>query len=271
MSTILEKIVARKKEDISRKQVSITLNTLEKNLHLNASCFSLKKALEEKTGIGIIAEFKRRSPSKGIINKYADVIQTTSGYIKSGASALSILTDEYFFGGSMDDFKKARKANNCPILRKDFIISEYEIMESKSIGADVILLIAAILKPEETLKLASLAKDLGMEVLLEIHKKEELDRINEFVDVVGVNNRNLNDFSVSIDRSLELYDLIPSSFPKISESGINSPETLITLKEKGFNGFLIGEKFMAAEHPEKAFADFINELNQAEKKHEIKN
>ncbi len=260
MCTILEKIVARKKEEVALRQLSVPHSSLEKNIAFDRPVFSLKKSLTDPQKCGIIAEFKRKSPSKGDINVAAEVGQTTTGYIQSGASALSILTDESFFGGSMEDFKTARRLNNCPILRKDFIISEYQVTEAWSIGADVILLIAAILTPALALALAKLAKEMEMEVLLEIHNKEELNRLNQHIDIVGVNNRNLNDFSVSINRSIELFDLIPSEFIKISESGIDSPEALLTLKDKGYQGFLMAEKFMATDRPEIACADFIRKV-----------
>lgn len=266
MKNILQIIVSHKKEEVFQKEKLNPIEILKEQIHFNRKSISLKSALQETGKNGIIAEFKRKSPSKGIINSEADVVKTTQGYINSGASALSVLTDELFFGGNKNDLLQARSANNCPILRKDFIINEYQVYESKAMGADVILLIAAILSSLQTRELAALAKRLDLEVLLEIHVKEELDRLNEFVDIVGVNNRNLNFFTVSINQSLQLFSSIPEAYLKISESGIDSANDILILKQKGFQGFLIGEKFMRAHKPEEACKDFIDSLNKEQSK-----
>ena len=211
--------------------------------------------------VGITAEFKRKSPSKGMINQYAPVEQTTIGYMQAGSSALSVLTDEEFFGGKNKDLLEARKFNYCPILRKDFVIDEYQITEARSIGADVVLLIASILEVEQIHHLAGFAKKLGLEVLLEVREKEDLEKLlTDDIDIVGVNNRDLKDFKVNIERSIELSGLIPERFIKISESGINSPEDYHQLKEAGYKGFLIGEQFMKAGRPERACARFIKQI-----------
>ena len=264
MTNILKDIVDKKVEEVLHRKETIPIKELEKR-NMDREAFSLRERLLTSNEIGIIAEFKRKSPSKGILNNSATVEKTTTGYVEAGAIALSILTDTDFFGGSLEDLAAARIHNDCPILRKDFIIDEYQIIESKSSSADVILLIAAILTPSNLKKLAAFAKQNGLEVLLEIHTKEELDHLNEFVDIVGVNNRNLNDFTVSIDRSLELYDLISDQFIKISESGIDSPQKLLLLKEKGFKGFLMGERFMHNEYPERACRDFIENVDSINK------
>ena len=209
---------------------------------------------------GVIAEFKRKSPSKGIINATADAAETTLAYNNAGASALSVLTDEQFFGGSNENLLKARRVNEIPVLRKDFIIDEFQIVEAKSIGADIILLIASNLEIKQCLTLAKFAKNLGLNVLLEVHNKEELKFINEFVDAVGVNNRNLNTFTVDVNTSLNLVKDIPNDFLKISESGIYKPETIKMLKSAGFQGFLIGENFMREANPGEACKKFIEEL-----------
>jgi indole-3-glycerol phosphate synthase len=212
---------------------------------------------------GIIAEFKRKSPSKGMINGSASVEQVSIGYMQAGASALSILTDKEYFGGSNEDLKVVRKYNFCPILRKDFVVDEYQIIEAKSIGADCVLLIAAALDPGKLKFLAAFAKSLGLEVLLEVHDGEELDRcLNDHVDLVGINNRNLKTFEVSLDTSLNLINKIPSNFVKISESGISDPNTMIELKKAGFDGFLIGENFMKSARPEQAAYNFIKEYRK---------
>ena len=212
--------------------------------------------------IGIIAEYKRKSPSKGIINDKSRVEDVATGYVSAGASALSILTDTEFFGGKNEDLIAARKINQCPILRKDFIIDEYQIIEAKSIGADVILLLKNILTAQQIKEFATTAKWLGMEVLLEVRDKSELNSINVLIDCIGVNNRNLKDFSVNSNHSLELVDFIPKDFIKISESGIDSAKTIHDLRSAGFKGFLIGETFMKNDSPETACVNFIKEVRE---------
>jgi indole-3-glycerol phosphate synthase len=202
------------------------------------------------------------SPSKGMINEFADVEKVTIGYMQAGASALSILTDEKYFGGSSKDLITARKFNFCPILRKDFIIDEYQIIEAKSIGADAILLIASVLSIKDVLQLSDFAKSLGLEVLLELHDESELDRITQHIDLVGTNSRNLKDFSVDINQSIILAGKIPNSFVKVAESGIGDTNTMLYLKKNGFNGFLIGEKFMQSTRPELACRDFITDYKK---------
>ena len=258
---ILDKIIAHKKEEVEKRKLLCPVKELEKSVYFTTPCVSLKQSLLDESKSGIIAEFKRKSPSKGIINKYASVEQTTAGYVKAGASALSILTDTEFFGGRNEDVTIARRLNSSPILRKDFMIDEYQIIEAKSIGADVILLLANVLSPNEIRSFAQIAKSLSMQVLLEIREKEELNSICHEVDAVGVNNRNLKDFSVNVNQSFELSDLIPNEFIKISESGIDSAKIIHDLKNAGFKGFLIGETFMKHKQPEIACAEFINNLS----------
>ncbi|MEL6867565.1 MAG: indole-3-glycerol phosphate synthase TrpC, partial [Bacteroidota bacterium] len=221
---ILTKIVAHKKEEIARRKALYPIPLLEQSIYFNTPAVSLKTYICRKDKSGIIAEFKRRSPSKGNINPYAKVEEVSIAYMQAGASALSVLTDEQFFGGRNEDLTEARKFNFCPILRKEFIIDEYQLVEARSIGADAVLLIAECLDKASVKALAKEAKRLGMEVLLEVHSLEQLDKLNEFVDIVGVNNRNLKDFTVSINNSLELAKAIPSDFVRISESGISDPE-----------------------------------------------
>lgn len=257
MKNILPQIVAHKKEEVKQRKQLTPVSILETSSLFASPVRSIKASLDSKNSQGIIAEFKRQSPSKGVINAKASVEETVAAYVNAGASAISVLTDEKFFGGSFHDFAAARAKIDAPMLRKDFIIDEYQVVETKSIGADVILLIAAILTPAETLSLARIAKQLGLEVLLEIHDASELDRINDFIDVVGVNNRNLDTFSVSLSTSLELAKAIPQRFIKISESGIDSPEQLLMLREHGYRGFLIGERFMKENDPGAAFETFI--------------
>lgn len=256
---ILDTIIAYKKSEVRKRKSDTSVAVLEKSKLFSKPALSLKQFLEDKTITGIIAEFKRRSPSKDSINVQADVVAVTSAYTKNGASGLSVLTDSEFFGGSSDDLLKAR-VNKIPILRKDFIIDEYQVIETKSIGADVILLIADVLSQNVVRRLASFAKNIGLEVLLEIHSDKELDHICNEVDMVGVNNRNLKTFEVDINTSLQLINKIPTGKPAIAESGISDVQTIVTLRKAGFKGFLIGEAFMKEVDPGKAFADFTAAL-----------
>jgi indole-3-glycerol phosphate synthase len=260
---ILDKIIAQKHIEVAEKSSLVPVKLLEKSIFFEGDVVSMKKYVTDPEKSGIISEFKRKSPSKGLINGSVSVEAVSIGYMQAGASALSILTDTDFFGGSNADLKDARKFNFCPILRKDFVIDEYQILESKSIGADCILLIAAALEPERLKELAAFAKSVGLEVLMEVHDGEELERsLCDDLDLVGVNNRNLKTFDVSLQTSLDLVDKIPSEFVKISESGISDPATLITLKKAGFDGFLIGENFMKSSRPEQAAYNFIKEYKR---------
>jgi len=258
---ILDKIVARKKEEVASAKAKTSIVQLEQKIAFGRETYSLKSFLTDPTKTGIIAEFKRKSPSKGIINDKVTVEEVTTGYAAAGASALSVLTDHDFFMGHEDDLIAAREVTEIPILRKDFMVDEYQIIEAKALGADIILLIAACLTPDEILGFAKLAKSLGLSTLLEVHNREELDQsLNPFLDVVGVNNRNLKDFTVSIDTSLSLAEIIPREFLKISESAISNPETIRLLKSVGYNGFLIGENFMRTANPGRAMMDFVKEI-----------
>ncbi|GMQ27142.1 indole-3-glycerol phosphate synthase TrpC [Algoriphagus sp. oki45] len=260
---ILEKIIADKYKEVDEKKSLIPVKLLEKSIYFSGPVVSMKKYVSHPEKSGIIAEFKRKSPSKGWINASASVEQVSIGYMQAGASALSILTDKEYFGGTNEDLKIARKFNFCPILRKDFVVDEYQIIEAKSIGADCILLIAAALEPEKLKSLAYFAKSLGLEVLMEVHDGEELDRsLCDALDLVGVNNRNLKTFDVSLDTSLQLVERIPPQFVKVSESGISEPKTLVELKKAGFDGFLIGENFMKSSRPEQAAYNFIKEFGK---------
>ncbi len=259
--TILDTIVARKKVEVQQAKRRTSYTKLEESELFTRECYSFKDFLLDPQRTGIIAEFKRKSPSKGIINDKVTVKQVTNGYAAAGASALSVLTDTDFFMGKKADLIAARKDNNIPVLRKDFMIDEYQIIEAKSLGADIILLIAAILTPAEIQKLASLSKSLGLNVLLEVHNLEELERsINPNLDAIGVNNRNLADFTVSVETSYSLAPHIPSEFLKISESAISNPETIRQLKQAGFNGFLIGENFMKQTDPGLAMKEFVSQI-----------
>jgi indole-3-glycerol phosphate synthase len=256
---ILETIIAEKEIEVSRQKALVPVAVLEQSEFYNRITFSLKEFLLDETKTGIIAEFKRKSPSKGIINDRSDVAEVTKAYTINGASCLSVLTDEIFFGGTAVDLKKAR-VNDIPILRKDFIIDEYQIVEARAMGADVILLIAACLSPQRVLELAVFAKGLQLEVLLEIHNEDELQHICDATEIVGINNRDLKTFTVDINRSIELGKKIPAGKLKIAESGINNTDTICTFKNAGFHGFLIGENFMKEADPTIAFAEFVKQL-----------
>lgn len=256
---ILDTIIARKRFEVEIRKNSKPIDELEKGPFFKIETLSFAEFLLRDDKTGIIAEFKRRSPSKGIINNNSTVEEVTTCYAQFGASGISVLTDEEFFGGSLSDLSAAT-INEVPLLRKDFIIDEYQLIESKSFGAEIILLIAACLAKEEVKVLSHLAKNIGLNVLLEIHNEEELDHICDDVDVVGVNNRDLKTFVVSIERSLQLSAMIPADKIKISESGIDDVSTIRLLKEYGFKGFLIGEKFMKEKEPGTAFREFARQL-----------
>lgn len=266
---ILDKIVAHKRKEVEERKSLYPLKLLERSLYFASPTVSLAKYLKREDKSGIIAEFKRQSPSKGMINAYASVEDTSIGYMRAGASALSVLTDSHFFGGSNEDLKTARKFNFCPILRKEFVIDEYQVYEARSIGADAILLIAEILNKDEVRDLARLARSLELEVLCEVHSKPQLDKIVDEIDLVGVNNRHLDTFEVDINTSFELLENIPLDKTKVSESGISKPETVFELKKAGFDGFLIGENFMRSAHPGKACAKFVKELRAIEANHKL--
>ncbi|MDR3681222.1 MAG: indole-3-glycerol phosphate synthase TrpC [Flavipsychrobacter sp.] len=260
--SILEQIVQQKRKEVKQKKMLYPVKLLERSEHFSSPVVSLKSYLTQKQKSGIIAEIKRSSPSRGVLNKYISVEQTSIGYMRAGASALSILTDEPFFSGTNNDLIVARQFNYCPILRKDFIIDEYQVIESRAIGADAVLLIASILSDNEIRHLSGIAKALDLEIILEVHTKEELNKVNNSIDIVGVNNRDLATFVTDIERSIALYDHIPKQFVKISESGIHTPEIAYKLKKKGFDGLLIGEQFMTHSQPGHTCAQFINELKQ---------
>jgi len=260
--SILDKIIASKTIEVAARKLSMPISTLERAPAFSRKCLSIKQSLL-KSESGIISEFKRKSPSLGWIHEDADVVDVTAGYSDAGASGISILTDSEYFGGTLLDLMAARPFITCPVLRKDFIIDEYQIYEAKAIGADVILLIAAVLTVTDTLKFAHKAHELGLEVLLEVHNAEEIGHANDFVDMIGVNNRNLKNFEQSIQTSFDLAALIPDKFVKVSESGISKVETVKELRKAGYHGFLMGENFMKEENPAEALKQFIRKLNTA--------
>lgn len=259
--TILDKIVLQKRKELEQAKQQVSTAQLQSSPLFERNTYSFREFLLDPQRTGIIAEFKRRSPSKGIINDRVTVEEVTTAYAAAGASAISVLTDPEFFMGKPADLMAAREINSIPLLRKDFMIDEYQVLEAKAWGADIILLIAAILTPAEIQKLALLAKILGLNVLLEVHNLEELQRsIGPNIDAIGVNNRNLADFTVSVENSFQLAEHIPAEFMKISESAISNTEVIKQLKAAGFNGFLIGENFMREDDPGAAIRGFVLDL-----------
>ena len=259
--TILDKIIAFKKQEISKIKAEVPVQKLVESPNFKRQGFSLKSSLLEVGSTGIIAEFKRQSPSKGIINDKATIEDVTNGYLDANVAAQSILTDTSFFGGTMADLMEARIINQQkPILRKDFIVDGFQIVEAKAIGADVILLIAACLTKEQLKNYGQLATDLGLEVLYEVHTQEDLDKIELDNKIIGINNRNLKTFDVDLEHSIALANQIPDSCIKVSESGISDPRIITGLKEYGFKGFLIGETFMKTDNPGEACQEFISQI-----------
>ncbi|MBS1495589.1 MAG: indole-3-glycerol phosphate synthase TrpC [Bacteroidetes bacterium] len=256
---VLNKIVAYKKEEVAVRKSLTTIDELKDSEYFSRKPLSLSKSLQLQDASGIISEFKRKSPSKGFIHAEANALEITKAYTANGASALSVLTDHYFFGGSTEDLLQAR-VNHLPILRKDFIIDPYQIYESKAMGADVILLIAACLTVHEVQELAALGNELKLEVLLELHGENELNHLCHGIDLIGINNRNLKTFSVDINRSIALSKMLPAGKIKIAESGIDAAATVLELKKAGYSGFLMGEAFMKHQDPGQALKNFVKEL-----------
>ncbi|MGI9582059.1 indole-3-glycerol phosphate synthase TrpC [Chryseobacterium sp. RRHN12] len=256
--TILDKIIERKKEEVASAQSKMHLDHLKDSALFRRKTISLKESVKNKNGI--IAEFKRQSPSKGIINNTVEPLEVISAYENFGASGISILTDRDFFGGDLTDIVNVREQITIPILRKDFMIDEYQFYEAKSIGADVVLLIASCLSPDQVQEFTDLAHELKMEVLLEIHTEDELKHFNSKIDLVGINNRNLKDFKVDLQHSVQLKNQLPKGVLSVAESGIYSLEDFRFLKEKGFDSFLMGEYFMKNTNPAKAFEEFASQI-----------
>lgn len=257
---ILDKIVKQKKAEVAVQKEQKPIYQLMEDENFKRTCFSAKESISKSGASGVIAEFKRQSPSKGVINGVAKPEKVVKSYQEAGASIVSVLTDEKFFGAKASDFEIARKNLSIPLLRKEFIVDSYQIYQSKAMGADVILLIAAILSPRRCKDFAFLANNLGMEVLLELHDESELEHVNDYVDLVGINNRNLKDFSVDTDRSIRLATKLPVDMIRVAESGLDSPKVVRKMKENGFQAFLMGEHFMKTESPGVACKQFISEM-----------
>ena len=260
MMNILDKIVLNKKEEVALAKQKKTVSQLKDSSYFKSEVPSFVAHILADNSTGIIAEFKRKSPSKGDIHAGASVKEIVPQYENAGVAGISILTDELFFGGASSDLTLGRGVCSLPIIRKEFIIDSYQIYEAKAMGASAILLIGAILTKEETLAFAKLANELGMEVLFEIHAEEEMEQLNDYVQLVGINNRNLKTFEVDLEQSICLAAQLPCSMVPIAESGISSPEDYLTLKAAGFKGFLVGEYFMKNENPGTACMEFVTTI-----------
>jgi indole-3-glycerol phosphate synthase len=259
--SILTKIIENKKQEVAVRKIAQPIAALEMKPYFSRKTYSLVHQIRGSETPGIISEFKRKSPSKGIINDWSSVEEVAQDYVTAGVSGLSILTDQDYFGGSIMDLQTVRDHQSCPVLRKDFMIDEYQIIEAKAMGADVILLIAAALSARELTALGALAKSLDLEVLLEVHNESELEKsLNPHIDLLGVNNRNLSTFETSVTVSKSLSALIPNDFVKVSESGIDDPNVVVDLMGYGYEGFLIGECFMKTRDPGKYCSEFIKNI-----------
>ena len=259
MADILATIIQHKAIEVATAKQQISIEKLQNQISILPPVRSMSKALSASP-TGIIAEFKRKSPSKGWIHPNAKVEEVVTAYSANGAAALSVLTDHDFFGGGVEDLKTARRLVNLPILRKDFIIDAYQIYETRAMGADAMLLIAAALSPEQCRTFAKLAHEVGLEVILEIHRPEELVAYSEDVDIIGVNNRNLGSFNTDPQQSQRLFELLPKAPLPIAESGLKTPETAYEMRRVGYRGLLIGEAFMRTPQPGQALKDYSNQL-----------
>jgi indole-3-glycerol phosphate synthase len=263
MKTILDMIVDTKREELETAVRKVPVSRLESMPVFSRMCQSLKGTLLKEGSSGIIAEFKQKSPSKGIINSTSSAAEVTRGYADAGASGISVLTDYLYFGGSLENLQNVRNANPfIPVLRKDFVVDAYQLYEAKAYGADVVLLIAACLSKGLGEELAGTAAELGLEVLFEIHGEEEIGNIPASADLVGVNNRGLKTMEVNPETSILLAPMIPDRYVKISESGLSRPEVIHSLRTAGYRGFLIGENFMKTSDPAQACREFILKLKE---------
>lgn len=261
MHTILSDIIEYKKKEVEQRKSIIPVDSLIEKIFQSVAPISICKALLADGASGIIAEYKPKSPTAGRINFQSGAAEVTRGYCEAGASAVSVLTDNRFFGSSFENFGLARSVSPVPMLQKDFITDKYQIYEARSLGADVLLLIASVLTISEVSEMASLCRSLGMECILEIHSEDELSHLCPEVNIVGINNRNLKTFEVNLSNSIRIADYIPEGFLKIAESGISSPEDVVLLSKSGFNGFLIGSHFMHSTDPAGCCREFISKLN----------
>jgi indole-3-glycerol phosphate synthase len=260
--SVLDQIIARKYQKVEERKSFHPAALLEKSSFFGEKTLSLKEHLLKEGSLGIISEFKRKSPSAGLINGTAKASDVCRDYILAGASAVSVLTDSEFFGGSSEDLTEVRNKIQCPVLRKDFIVDEYQIIESKSIGADAILLIAEVHDRKKLSQLHRIAKSLGLEVLFEVHDKANISRIPGDAEIIGINSRNLASFEVNLDHLELIVSLLPENTIKVAESGIKSVSDYMSLRNKGFNAFLMGEYFMKTADPGKTCREFIDVLRK---------
>lgn len=257
---ILEKIVAFKKEEVKKRKIDFPVSSLQESEFYTMAPVSFYNALK-KAGPSVIGEFKRKSPSRGIINPQAEPADVARGYENGGVAAMSILTDNEFFGGTNNDLMTVARVSKIPLLRKEFIVDEYQIIESKSIGASAILLIASVLTKKEISRFSRLATESGLDILFEIHSAEELEKISDDIKIIGVNNRNLNNFDVSITNSVNIINLLPADCIRVAESGFKTADEVALLYGSGYDSFLIGEHFMRSVDPGESAKRFIQELN----------
>ncbi len=261
MATILDEIVENKKREVADLKKRLSISELKEKPFFFRQTFSLQNVLKSSR-TGIISEFKRKSPSKGDIHQGIEPKDVVPLYEKYGCSAVSCLADNKYFGGSFLDVVQAREnLEHTPLLFKEFLTEPYQLYLAKASGADVVLLIAACLERSQCQELALEAKELGLETLLEIHSEDELSHYDEsFVNVLGVNNRNLKIFKTDVQISRDIVKNLPENTVKISESGIFKPETVAELRKLGFNGFLMGENFMKESNPGIALKNFIDNV-----------
>lgn len=259
---ILDTIVESKKEELQAAKKQVPLSALQDAAHYHRSTLQVADRLQLPNSLPVIAEHKRRSPSKGWINEQADLTSIVQGYAAQGVAAISVLTDGPFFGGSPAHLQQARALVDVPLLRKDFTIEAYQLHEAKAWGADIVLLIAAILSPAQVQELTDEAQSLGLQVLLELHDEDELQHVCPAVSMVGINNRNLKSFEVNTDQSIRLQQQLPRHLLRVAESGIHSAETGAMLLQAGFDLLLMGEYFMKQEQPPIAIANFAHQLKK---------
>ena len=264
---MLNEIIISTQERIKDLKNCFNYMYFEKSKYFNTNTISLSNYIKRNDKNGIIAEFKRCSPLKGELNLYCKVDEVTVNYMRAGCSALSIITEPIYFKGSNADLTLARKFNYCPILRKDFIIDEIQIFESKSIGADAILLIARILTKAKIKSLFSLATSLGLEVLIEVNNEIDLDKIPNNAELIGINYRDLSTMKIYNENSIPLEKTISGNKTIIAESGINAPNKIKELKKKGFDGFLIGSAFMQNDDPGVACIQFCKQIHEIKTKY----
>lgn len=270
MKDILDDIMEYKKIEVEQQKQNLPPAELYRRVEQMKADASLRPRRSMSRALassdtGIIAEFKKRSPSKGWINESASLERIVGGYALNGASALSVLTDEKYFGGNLDFLRTVASMVDVPVLRKDFIIDEYQLFQAYEAGADAVLLIASCLSRESCMALASKAHELGMEVLLEIHSADELGHVDCGADMVGVNNRNLGTFHTDVNNSFALAELLPKDSVLVSESGISDPKTICRLQDAGYSGFLIGETFMKTADPAESLLRFVDEIRHCRK------